>query len=59
MARKGGWQVNNKRIQRLWRQEGLRVPYRKKKKPHRGVDRYPMSGPRAMRVVAVCWSSPR
>lgn len=23
------------------------------------VDRYPMSGPRAMRVVAVCWSSPR
>ena len=37
MARKGGWKVNNKRIQRLWRQEGLRVPYRKKKKPHRGV----------------------
>jgi len=29
--------VNDKRIQRLWREEGLRVPYRKRKKPHRGV----------------------
>jgi putative transposase len=29
--------VNDKRIQRLWRQEGLRVPYRKRKKPHRGI----------------------
>ncbi len=29
--------VNDKRIQRLWRQEGLKVPYRKRKKPHRGI----------------------
>jgi putative transposase len=36
-ARKSGWAVNDKRIQRLWRAEGLRVPYRKRKKPHRGV----------------------
>ena len=36
-ARKAGWTVNNKRIQRLWREEGLRVPYRKRKKPHRGI----------------------
>ena len=40
-ARREGWQVNDKRIQRLWRDEGLRVPYRKRKKPpprrrHRG-----------------------
>jgi putative transposase len=28
--------VNNKRIRRLWREEGLRVPYRKRKKPLRG-----------------------
>jgi putative transposase len=24
MARRAGWQVNNKRIRRLWREEGLR-----------------------------------
>ena len=29
--------MNNKRIQRLWREEGLRVPYRKRKKPLRGL----------------------
>ena len=36
-ARKVGWRVNNKRIHRLWRAEGLRVPYRKKKRPLRGI----------------------
>ena len=36
-ARREGWAVNDKRIQRLWRQEGLKVPYRKRKKPHRGI----------------------
>jgi putative transposase len=29
--------VNKKRIQRLWRAEGLKVPYRKRKKPLRGL----------------------
>jgi putative transposase len=32
MALRAGWQVNNKRIGRLWREEGLRVPQRRKKK---------------------------
>ena len=36
-ARRDGWRVNDKRIQRLWREEGLKVPYRKRKKPHRGI----------------------
>ena len=36
-ARKAGWAVNNKRIHRLWRAGGLRVPYRKKKRPLRGI----------------------
>jgi len=36
IARGQGWRVNNKRIQRLWRAEGLKVPYRKRKKPLRG-----------------------
>jgi putative transposase len=34
-ARNAGWEVNNKRIHRLWRAEGLRVPYRKR--PLRGI----------------------
>jgi putative transposase len=36
-ARRDGWRVNDKRIQRLWREEGLKVPYRKRKKPLRGI----------------------
>lgn len=36
-ARREGWDVNNKRIHRLWRDEGLKVPYRKRKKPLRGI----------------------
>ena len=35
--RREGWRVNNKRVQRLWREEGLKVPYRKRKKPLRGI----------------------
>ena len=36
IARQEGWRVNNKRIHRLWRAEGLKVPYRKRKRPLRG-----------------------
>jgi putative transposase len=36
-ARREGRAVNDTRIQRLWREEGLKVPYRKRKKPHRGI----------------------
>ncbi len=35
--RRDGRKINNKRVQRLWREEGLKVPYRKRKKPHRGI----------------------
>ncbi len=31
-----GWKVNRKRIQRLWREEGLRVPARKRKRRRAG-----------------------
>ena len=27
-----GWEVNRKRVQRIWREEGLRVPQRKRKR---------------------------
>ena len=37
MARRAGWQVNNKRIRRLWRDEGLRVPQRRRKKRLTGI----------------------
>ncbi len=36
-AKAAGWRVNHKRIHRLWIAEGLRVPYRKRKKPLRGI----------------------
>jgi putative transposase len=35
--RREGHRVNKKRVQRLWRLEGLKVPYRKRKKPLRGL----------------------
>jgi putative transposase len=38
-AKKAGWRANHKRIHRLWIAEGLRVPYRKRKKPLRGIGR--------------------
>jgi putative transposase len=30
--RKEGWSINRKRVQRLWREEGLRVPAQKRKR---------------------------
>jgi putative transposase len=35
--RREGHRVNRKRIQRLWRLEGLKVPYKKRKQPLRGI----------------------
>ena len=34
--REQGWAVNRKRVQRLWREEGLRVPQRKRKRRRLG-----------------------
>lgn len=36
-ARRAGWVVNDKRVRRLWRDEGLRVPKKRRKKPLRGI----------------------
>ncbi len=36
-ARRAGWNVNDKRVRRLWRQEGLRVPRRRRKKRLTGL----------------------
>jgi putative transposase len=34
--RQEGWNVNHKRVQRIWRKEGLQVPYRRKFKKTQG-----------------------
>ena len=36
-ARREGWVVNNKRIRRLWRAEGLRVPQKRRRKRLTGI----------------------
>jgi len=35
--RQEGWQVNRKRVYRLWRKEGLKVPQRRRKRRHLGA----------------------
>ena len=39
--RQAGWQVNRKAIQRLWREEGLRVPVRRHKRQRLGTSTTP------------------
>ena len=35
LLRRSGWKVNRKRVLRIWRQQGLKVPIRKVKKSRR------------------------
>ena len=44
-----GWQVNRKRTQRLWREEGLRVPVKRRKRQRRGESTVPGDRLRAER----------
>lgn len=47
-ARTEGWIVNHKKIQRLWRDEGLRVPQRRRRKrvgTHTGLLDIPPGSP--------------
>jgi putative transposase len=44
-----GWTVNRKRVQRLWREEGLRVPQRKRKRRRVGESTVPAKRLRAER----------
>ena len=39
--REQGWETNRKKIQRLWREEGLRVPRRKRKRQRIGSSTTP------------------
>ncbi len=47
--REQGWDVNRKRVQRLWREEGLRVPVRKRKRRRLGESTVPAARLRAER----------
>jgi putative transposase len=49
VVREEGWAVNRKRIQRLWREEGLRVPQRKRKRLRLGESTLPAVRLRAER----------
>ena len=42
-----GWSVNRKRVQRLWREEGLRVPQRRRKRQRLGQSTVPADRLRA------------
>jgi putative transposase len=42
-----GWQLNRKRTQRLWREEGLRVPQRRRKRQRLGTSTVPADRLRA------------
>src|SRR3954467_14186006 len=44
-----GWMVNRKRVQRLWREEGLRVPPRRRKRQRLGESTVPADRLRAER----------
>ena len=44
-----GWEINRKRVQRLWREEGLRVPVRKRKRRRLGDSTVPACRLRAER----------
>ena len=44
-----GWSVNRKRVQRLWREEGLRVPPRRRKRQRLGQSTVPADRLRAER----------
>jgi putative transposase len=47
--REQGWGVNRKRVQRIWREEGLRVPQRKRKRRRLGDSTVPAKRLRAER----------
>ncbi len=48
--RQMGWDVNRKRVQRLWREEGLRVPQRRRKRRRLGSSTVPAERLRAERA---------
>ncbi|WP_420451790.1 IS3 family transposase [Ilumatobacter sp.] len=52
--RRGGWKVNNKRVRRLWRDEGLQVPTKSRKKRLTGVGAH--VGPMSLIAPNALWA---
>jgi len=50
LLRQEGWEVNRKKVQRLWREEGLRVPVRRRKRRRLGTSTVPARRLRAERA---------
>jgi transposase InsO family protein len=44
LLKREGWQVNHKRVERLWRREGLKVPQKQPKRKRFGSMIVPVSG---------------
>ncbi len=44
LLRQEGWEVNRKRVQRVWREQGLRVPRRRRKRQRLANQRFRPSG---------------
>lgn len=55
LLRAGGWRANTKRVQRLWRREGLKIPRKVRKKRRLGHDGNGCTRRRAVKVNEV-WS---
>jgi len=56
MLRLEGWRVNRKRVYRLWRKEGLKVPVKRHKKRHLGLSENGVVRHRAESINDVwCW----
>ena len=57
--REQGWRVNRKAVQRLWREEGLRVPARRRKRQRLGTSTTPggPAGRRASRIMCGRWTT--
>lgn len=52
--RRNGWVVNNKRVRRLWRDEGLQVPQKRKRKRLSGVGAH--VGPMSLIAPNALWA---
>jgi transposase InsO family protein len=50
VMRREGWVVNRKKVQRLWREEGLRVPPKRRKRQRVGTSTTPADRLRAIRA---------
>ena len=56
LLRRSGWRVNRKRVHRIWRQQGLKVPVRRRKKSRlpageRALDKAQTRAPRPRLVL--------